>query len=254
MDIRFATFPAPRPGVIVASHERSGTHFLMNSLASGYGYTVRPRVDLDPMWIPLDDRDPGAIEGFLDRLAVERSASIVKSHHAVEFFEDVLDRIIERYIVFYIYRDPVDVMLSFFRFIHSADWGQEARRSDPVAFALHRPEGAMRRYERRQHDSLLHRWQDHVEGWVSAAATRTRVVLVRYEDLRDNFEETMSSFAGVLGAAPSNVAPPPPDLDTIQAPGHGLIGALSRAGPFVSALRDSARQAVGTTMGRLGYA
>ena len=37
-----ALFPDERPAVMVVSHERSGTHFLMNALAACYGYVSRP--------------------------------------------------------------------------------------------------------------------------------------------------------------------------------------------------------------------
>src|SRR5215469_1383683 len=47
VDGNFAVFQEMRPAVMVVSHERSGTHFLMNALASCYGYVSAPWVDFD---------------------------------------------------------------------------------------------------------------------------------------------------------------------------------------------------------------
>ena len=41
-----ALFGEERPAVMVVSHERSGTHFLMNALAACYGYVSAPWVNL----------------------------------------------------------------------------------------------------------------------------------------------------------------------------------------------------------------
>ena len=252
-NVNCAVFASPRPSVIVLSHERSGTHFLMNTLARSYGYVSWLWIDLDPMVIPMDDGDPRAIERLLGRFAAKRVASIVKSHHAVEFFDGVLDRIAERYVMFYIHRDPVDVMLSFFRFIHGMPWYRGPQKDDPATFALAEPTGAMMRYELRHHQSLLHRWQDHVEGWVAAAATRPRIVVVRYEGLQDRFEMTVRGFRAALGAEPVDLSPPPRDVNTIHIPVRGRIGEISRLDPAIADLRKVAREAVGDTMERLGY-
>ena len=51
--------------VLVVSHERSGTHFLMNSIARGYGYTSTPWVDMDYDSMPINFFHPPAIAGAL---------------------------------------------------------------------------------------------------------------------------------------------------------------------------------------------
>ncbi len=86
----FAVFREDRPPIIVVSHERSGTHFLMNSIARGYGYTSAPWIDLDYNQMPINFFHPPAIAGALEKLADQRIASIVKSHHASTFFDGIL--------------------------------------------------------------------------------------------------------------------------------------------------------------------
>src|SRR5262245_22507792 len=106
-------FPDDRPAALVVSHERSGTHFLMNTLAACYEYVSRPWVDLDWHVIPINYFYPPNISDALLSLASQSMANVVKSHHPAEFFAGELPRLTSRYIVFYIYRDPVGVMLSF---------------------------------------------------------------------------------------------------------------------------------------------
>jgi hypothetical protein len=77
----FAVFRERRPPVMVVSHERSGTHFLMNSIARGYGYTAKPWVDMDGDSMPINFFHPPAIAGTLAALADRRIAAIIKSHH-----------------------------------------------------------------------------------------------------------------------------------------------------------------------------
>jgi hypothetical protein len=42
---------------------------------------------------------------------------------------------------------------------------------------------------------MLKRWQVHVEEWLDAGAKHQGICLVRYEDLRDRYEETLSGIA-----------------------------------------------------------
>ena len=174
----FAVFRERRPAVLVVSHERSGTHFLMNSIARGYGYTARPWVDMDGDSMPINFFHPPSVAGTLASLADRRIAAIVKSHHSADFFDGILNRVLKRYVVFYIHRDPVEVMLSFWRFMHRWHWHEGPKRPDPVAFASAEPEGQLMRYQRYQCRNMLDRWAKHVEGWHRASAGRPRLQLV----------------------------------------------------------------------------
>src|SRR5580692_3676771 len=101
----FTFFPEPRPAVMVVSHERSGTHFLMNSLAACYGYVSLPWINFDhPTQSVLDIYSRGAIRDLLLGMANRPMANIVKSHHPPEFFTGELDRLSQRYVILVIYR------------------------------------------------------------------------------------------------------------------------------------------------------
>jgi hypothetical protein len=251
--LQIAVSSPPRLPLMVVSHERSGTHFLMNSLARSYGYVSNPWVNLDLYPFAINYYLPTEIERLLVSLAKLNLASITKSHHPASFLDGVLDSVAQHYAIFYIHRDPVDVMLSFFRFMHHWKWHEGPKLDDPVAFAQAQPEGQMMRYQLKQHQSLLHRWQSHVEGWLAAAATRPRITMVRYEDLRDDYATTLQRFAGVLGTSPGDLTPPPREKDTIHVPENPAHAAITKSPSTVKQLRKLAAETVGSTMAKLGY-
>jgi Sulfotransferase domain len=239
------------PSVIVASHERSGTHFLMNALAGAYGY--QPWLDLDPYFHPIDCRNPAAVEEFLDRARRENPRTIVKNHLALEFFNGILDRILQHYVIFYIYRDPVDVMLSFFRFVHGIDWYAGPKSDDPLVFARTPPIGQMTRYDYHDHRSIIFRWHAHVQGWLAASAGRRNIVVVKYEELRDDYARTIEGFEAVLGARPGSDEPPRRGRNTIDPAVDGPILAMSKSPQIAKELRAFATASFGETLQRLGY-
>jgi hypothetical protein len=248
-----ASTPAPkrRPAVLVVSHERSGTHFLMNTLAACYGYVSQPWIDLDHPPLAINLFSPIAIREHLLTLAAGPRTHLVKSHHQAGFFAGELSGLAEHYVFFYIYRNPVDVLLSYWRFMHQWPWFEGPKVADPLTFAHAEPCGSMMRYQLRQHANLMLRWAAHVEGWLEAAKAVRRVRLVRFEDLDTNFEEVVQGFAWVLGRPPQAILRPSRDVNVIPGGPHDPSG--RGIAPDVEALRDLCRAAVGTTMTRLGY-
>jgi hypothetical protein len=145
----------------------------------------------------------------------------------------------------------VDVLLSYWRFLHRWDWFEGPKVADPLTFARAEPCGYMMRYQLRQHPNLMLRWSAHVEGWLEAAASVRRVLIVRYEDLDAHFAEVVSGFAWQLGRPPQALVRPSRGLNII--PG-GPEDPSGQGVPLdVEALRELCRATVGATMTRLGY-
>jgi len=234
---------------MVVSHERSGTHFLMNAIARTYGYVSRPWINLDHDEIAINFFATDLLAKTLDSFASRRVANVIKSHHAVEFFDGILDDVLKTTTIFYIHRDPVSVMLSYWRFINHWSWREGPKRGDPLAFARAEPEGQQLRYQMVQRRSMLDRWACHVEGWVKAADRRPRLRLVRYDDLRDDYARTLKSFRDLLRVKPLDLTPPPPDRNVIAR--AAAVGDTDV--PERDALRALALAEVGKTMKALGY-
>lgn len=248
----FTYFPEERPAVMVVSHERSGTHFLMNTLAACYGHVSVPWIDLDTPWhniLHLHDR--AKVRDILLELTQRPLANLVKSHHPADFFSGELERLTQRYVIFVIHRDPVAVMLSFWRFMHRLPGDGGPKVGDPLTFARAAPSGRLTRYQVQQHANMVQRWAAHVRGWRIVAAELPRVVVVRYEDLDSRFEATVQSFAGVLGRPPQALTRPPRDVNVIPAGPHDPFG--TGVPPDRDALRRFCGDEVGDTMTLLGY-
>jgi hypothetical protein len=250
--IPVALFNENRPAVLVASHERSGTHFLMNSLEAAYGYVASPWLDFDTPPLEINFYHPPSVAGLLQKYAAQPVRTIVKSHHPFEFFAAAFNPVPERWVVFYVHRHPVDVMISFHRVIGHWQWHEGPRRPTAFQFAIAPPEGRMMRYQTTQHATLLHRWAAHVESWLRPAQSDSRVILVPYDELSRRYESTVRSFSGALGvAAPQNLVPPRRDENVIVPRSRSDV-------PFDeesrNALQEEAVRLVGATMRKLGYA
>lgn len=251
VDGNFSLFREMRPAAMVVSHERSGTHFLMNALAACYGYVTTPWIDFDRQTFNINYSYLPEVRDLLLALADRPVANVVKSHHAVEFFAGELQRLAERYVIFVVCRHPMAVMLSFWRFIHQWPWSEGPKTVDPLSFACAEPCGQILRYQMKQRPSMLLRWAAHVEGWLDAAAKQPRVVVVRYEDLDANYEATVRGLAAHLGRSPQAVARPPRDYNVI--PRGPEDPTCSGTSPDLMALHNLCREQVGQIMSRLGY-
>ena len=239
--------PITRPGVVVVSHERSGTHFLMNALVGVYRYA--PFQDLDSTTALFNFFFPPLLAEAIAATAARQANSLFKSHHTVEFFDGVLDQLLKGVVILYIHRDPVDVMISFWRLIHKFPWREGPKLSSATAFARAEPEGQMLRYQMHQRRNMLDRWARHVEGWVNAAEGRPRLVVVRYDELLACYEETMRNLSRVLGAPIGDFQSPPRDKNVIKG-----MPPESLPRPDVEELRALALAEVGETMRKLRYA
>lgn len=194
---------------LVISHERSGTSFLINTIALNFPHYLPEfvpgktegsnaqgvqRVDLDGQhW---NFADPQQMCDFLfnsqfDGLPVR---NIFKSHHPYEYFEPLLNDILRQYRIFYICRDGRDVMKSFWRHIR-----KQGYMTGPTTFTLYQfitsaPSGANHRYHGRITPiNMVDRWDYHVVSWMDEK--KDGIFYVSYEELSDNFEDVVERMA-----------------------------------------------------------
>ena len=174
----------PKKYLIVCSHERSGTHFLMNSISLNSDYTVDSHLTFDHPALGdiVNFYFPENISLFfdyLDKTTLENKraylSSIIKSHHSHHFFRKQFPD--ERFIFIYIYRNPMDTLLSFWKFILRWEWDEGTKAGNPYEFVKSAPEGYLMRYQHKTVENYFTRWAEHQLGWFEAADNYNNILL-----------------------------------------------------------------------------
>lgn len=182
--------------IIVSSHERSGTHFLMNTIAHNFGYLSHPWIDLDSL--PYIPHVPANMFEILKLMAEDKKTErgIVKSHFDGDFFIDsLLKKTSDKYHIFYMYRDQETTLRSCWK--HFKDikdkqkWNGGTYAETYEEYADAEPWGAMLRYQYKQHATNRIRLEQHQKGWLD----RKHVICVKFEDLDNNFNNTVNALA-----------------------------------------------------------
>jgi hypothetical protein len=219
----FATDTEIAAPVVVCSHERSGTHFLINSLAKNSAYRNNPYLDYDskPLGSFHNFHHGADAASFFQKLHDKNCASIVKSHFAAPFFRDSDGKLVTGPCkIVYIVRNPFDVMLSYHGLVQHFPWHEGPKPTRVLNFVTAAPEGRMLRYQWQQADTLITRWKAHVTGWYDMAAEYpANILFVRYQDLDCRHADEMKRILTFLGCeAPAQVERPDRFLRTIQVP------------------------------------
>jgi hypothetical protein len=204
--------------ILVASHERSGTHFLINAIAANFGYDTA-QIDLD-LSTGFSLKDPEAAHASLAQYRGRRLPRIFKSHHGYPLLRHLAQDLLEEFHLFYIVRDGRDVMTSFWRYLNSLAPGWGPRSESVGDFMRATPAGGIMQYQHRRSPTMLQRWIDNTASW---SATDLPVAIITYEGLHRDFNAVMARIAGILGKPPVIVARP--DLEAPSSlPWKGIVG------------------------------
>jgi hypothetical protein len=184
----------PASPFYVVSHERSGTHFMINTLLRNA--VLHPGFHDTGEWVgPYASGESSQFE-HIDMLRarwehITAGASIIKTHSD----RDLFDYRYPRAKVVYVLRDPRDTMVSFYRYLNDPPnktfrWLAEHKYASLSEF-LRRPLTSFLRWSYSRGGTsrnVAERWANHVKGWLGTDDT----VVVRYEELK-------TDFRGVLG-------------------------------------------------------
>lgn len=210
--------------ILVLSHERSGTHFLMNTLSLNFGYVSQPWINFD-YELGLNFYSANVVSAFFKQMHQRPILNIVKSHHQSGFIADCIDYLTDEFHVFYIYRDPRDVMISFWQLIAGFSWDEGPKTSTVGEFMRAAPRGGMLRYQKSQAATILHRWKEHVEGWADIAETPAgqKIIMLSFESLNLNFDETLKHIGQQIGQPAATPMRPTKNVNVVRA-GPGQTG------------------------------
>ena len=191
----------PREMFYVISHERSGTHFLMNTILVNC-YIKQGHHTIGEWFGPYDDLDHrfDHIDAFNRKWQeATAKASIIKSH----CYRDLFVARYRKAKVVYILRDPRDTMVSWFHYLNSEAFQQynsqvSDHHCDSVSRFLRRPVSPFLKHGFSLHgcfSNVVERWASHISGWLSAPDT----LVVHYEMLHRDYEAVLNKVVGFLG-------------------------------------------------------
>lgn len=202
--------------LMVCSHERSGTHFLMNYLATCTNYSNDPHLNYDiiPLGSKLNFFSERSVENFFRSISsLNREgrthcvSSIVKSHYPISLLRNCLNDTLK---VAYIYRNPADVMISYWKFLHRWDWFEGPKTETPLMLAKHVPTGQSQRYQLMGCGTYLERWARHVSDASAISGSSPNLVMANYDKLKNDSGQEIESICKNLGIDLTGEATLPP--------------------------------------------
>ena len=190
--------------LMVSSHERSGTHFMMNSISECTEYTANPFLNFD--YMPL-----GSLVNFFSKESMNKFLfslkkishnesnnlcvnSIIKSHFPLSLIDP--DKNLCK--VIYIYRNPEEVFISYWKFLHRWNWFEGPKLSSPLELIKSNPKGQSQRYQIENYKNYFARWASHIINAKNSARNSSNIVLVNYAELKNNFETTIELICNKL--------------------------------------------------------
>ena len=185
---------------MVCSHERSGTHFLMNSLSLSTFYTVEPFLNYDYLNLgcSLNFYSKKDIFSFIQKCSniyINNGSfcvnSIIKSHFPIPLIGDNSNKILK---IAYIYRNPVDVFISFWKFLHKWDWFEGPKLNSPIELMKTKPCGQSQRYQVENYHTYFARWANHVSSAYISSKKIKNIVCINYSNLLYNYTSCIENL------------------------------------------------------------
>ena len=190
--------------IMVCSHERSGTHFMMNSISECTEYTANPFLNFDymPLGSFVNFFSKESMNKFLFSLKdISRNKSktfcvnsIIKSHFPLS----LIDHNKNLCKVIYIYRNPEEVFISYWKFLHRWNWLEGPKLSSPLELIKSNPKGQSQRYQIENYANYFARWASHIINAKNSARNSSNIVLINYSELKNNFATTIEYICDKL--------------------------------------------------------
>ena len=198
--------------ILILSFPRSGTHFLMNTIAANFPYYSNRAMKL-----PISN-NIGEVTDFIKSQG--HTKRIFKSHMQSFSFVNVWNVLNSDYYVFYVIRDGRDAITSLYNFYKARD--KKCKRKTIKEFMTGTPPDMESAYKVaiKKTKTVIDMWNYHIESWVG----KSNVFYVHYEDLIEKFSDVVSAIGKYINMdPPAQIIKPRKDVNVIQ-PGPGIIG------------------------------
>ena len=199
---------------LVISNERSGTHFLINTICLNF--------NLSPQWISVPHSStPQEILDFLN--SEEPSYRVYKSHHQSYSFKLSWKRL-KDFSKFYVVRDGRDVLTSQYYHFKHYGWLRASNVSEFLRDSLDKCPERYRYFDQKTSPNMVARWVTHINSWLPLLE-RENIAIIRYEDLHQNFGEVLGTISKRLDLSPSKITVKPLiGRDASVNPRKGIVG------------------------------
>ena len=185
----------------VISHERSGTHFAINTLLKN-ALGIEHQANVGEWFGPYDDARARFAHVDSACRAIPSQGTLIKSHCDADLF---LARYPSRPVL-WVVRDPRDTLVSWFHYLNHETYyanNPQVERFQNERFGrfLRRPLTDFLRYSYSlsgAFEDVADRWSAHTQGW---ARLGSGVCVLRYEELLTDFEAALRRTADFLGLA-----------------------------------------------------
>jgi hypothetical protein len=189
--------------VLVVTHERSGTHLLINIInydCDGHFRTIG--------WMPNNEL-PFTLDKYKHTYYRDimsnayRQGEVCKSHHQVEFSLPYIDFILENYKIIYVKRDVKDVLFSYHKFISTSVDSTNFTSLEEWIFS--KPDDVAKKFINPyfpdphvivEPDTYIDRWKKHLDGWMKF---ENDILVVSYEEILGNYNEVKPKIENWVG-------------------------------------------------------
>jgi hypothetical protein len=224
--------------IIVITHERSGTHLLINLInydKNGDFLTIGYMNPTEKFI--LDNYKHQTYKDIIVNTYLENSVS--KSHHQVEFILPYMDFLFDKYNVIYLKRDIKDVLVSYHRFLNAdnelnpipnfptlKEWIFSNPKEIGYKFFADYPDP----HVIIEPNNYIERWKLHTEGWLKY---KDNILVLNYEDLLSDFNNQKLIIENYIGKKIGNSIP---DINCKKLPNFNPGKGIS--GGFVNFMND----------------
>ena len=187
--------------ILIVSHERAGTHFLIDAIAENYKHFNDEQVDLyAEHYLPPSSSQlityKNNLQKSIRNYFGNSNNRLFKSHHDVKFFDGILSEIKKEFNILYMKRSVLDTLTSCYHYYSYNPHVDFPFSKDIDKFLFdtkpydHLTDSA---YSFKRSENNVLRWFNHTSGWEKAG-----VHVVNYESLNSNFQNEMTSISTAL--------------------------------------------------------
>ena len=251
--------------ILVISHRRSGTHWVIDSLRNNLPAVSYQFYNLDQIYRCHKKHIP--VKDLVLKISKSPDRYVILKTHMTSYLtpfsqeeREFVENLVENSKMIYVYRDGRDVLVSLYHYMREfredlpefSDFIRMSNDFDPYYCSVNRVEY----------------WKEHVEGWLGRS--NLDIATVSYEQLHTDYVSTIRKLSEFLGLTikPSGVdrikftkyrlfrrllrrVVPLAAKSSAIAPRKGVIGDWKNY--FSQSDLDLFNKIAGTTMAKLGY-